>query len=141
MIKTAIATALSFIVSIAPAASAQDVPQRPFLEFVEGFATRIDPFTSDLDAGAWGDAAEKAQELTMWLLEKGPEECYAYVWGLAVAMSAATAPTMLTSEYTETPGFIPTAEALNMSLGQQNFIAELKKISDELSSTYTMSCM
>ena len=128
--KKIIALAIGAVLIAAPV-SAQTRYVRPFADFALGFAEKYAPVQVSIDSNDWDSAADHLSDMTIWLLEADPEPCYAGLWGIASAFSAASTQVAIANAY-GTDAF--------MILEMGSFLEELSALQEQITSGPTLDC-
>lgn len=128
--KKIIALAVAAMLIAAPVA-AQTRAVRSFEDWALGFAEKYAPVEVALDEPDWSAAADHLEEMTIWLLEEDPMPCYAGLWGIAAAFSAASTQVAIANAY-GTDAF--------MVLEMNAFLEELNALQEQITSGPPLNC-
>lgn len=111
---------------------AQTRTERNFIDFAYGFTERYEPIQASLDNNDWEEAATHLEEMTLWLIAEDPHPCYAGLWGIAIAFTAASTQLAIAQSYSS-------ADVL-LVLEMNDFLTEIKAVQDVVTSGPPLPC-
>ena len=129
--KKILALAIAALLVAAPVA-AQTRSVRSFADFAIGFNDRYQPIQLALDTEDWDMAATNLEELTLWLIAEDPEPCYAGLWGVAIAFSAASTQAIIAQSYS-------TSDVL-LVMAMNDFLVDIRTVQDSITNGPSLNC-